>query len=421
MKKNIATQKPDDQPAEKKPFRVFFVLTSLPVGGAEMLLLDLIKGFDRQKIEASVVCLKDPGELGPTFAELVPVHSQLIRSKYDVGVLVRLWRLFRKSQADAVITVGAGDKMFWGRIAAKLAGVPVICSALHSTGWPDGVGRLNRLLTPITDGFIAVAQNHAVHLTKYERFPEDKVFTIPNGVDVERFMSDPSQRNGLRQSLGVSLDSHLVGIVAALRNEKNHVQFVQAGRQVLDRFPNTHFVIVGDGPERQTIETAIKQTGFESHFHLLGSRKDTEKILASLDVFCLTSHNEANPVSILEALSCGIPVVSPDVGSISETVQSDRTGILTKPGSADETAQAICRMLENPTWSASLGSCGRQLVASNWSRQSMVSGYQDLVETLYNRKLSGGFVYQWDFEPVEVPAESKGGTGFKPVETRVSR
>ena len=79
--------------------------------------------------------------------------------------------------------------MFWGRLAARMAGVPVIASALHSTGWPDVVGRLNHWLTPLTDAFIACAPAHGQYLIEHERFPAERVHVIPNGVDVERFQS----------------------------------------------------------------------------------------------------------------------------------------------------------------------------------------------------------------------------------------
>ena len=99
------------------------------------------------------------------------MHHDLLAHKYDLRVWPRLMQLLRERQTDAVITVGAGDKMFWGRLAAKRVGVPVILSALHSTGWPDGVGRLNRLLTPITDAFIAVADRTASILRRTKAFP----------------------------------------------------------------------------------------------------------------------------------------------------------------------------------------------------------------------------------------------------------
>jgi glycosyltransferase involved in cell wall biosynthesis len=360
-------------------------LTSLPVGGAETLLLNLIRQMDRVNFLPEVVCLKEPGELGPTVAELAPVHSRLIANKWDVRVLWRLARLFSRRQTDAVITVGAGDKMFWGRLAAKLAGVPVICSALHSTGWPDGVGGLNRLLTRITDGFIAVASEHARFMIECEKFPADRVFMIPNGVDTTRFVPDSSRRNWLRSELCISEQSKIVGIVAALRSEKNHLQFVEAAELVVKHHEDTHFVVVGDGPERPTIDAAIDQRNMRKNFHLLGSRSDTEKIVAGLDLFCLTSRNEANPVSILEALSCGVPVVAPKVGSIHETVVDGKTGYLTEPLSAESTSSRLSQLLADVDLAKRFGMNGRSLVVDHWSLNNMVKGYQDLVEQLYNR------------------------------------
>ncbi len=294
--------------------------------------------------------------------------------------------LLRRGRTDAVITVGAGDKMFWGRLAAKLAGVPVVCSALHSTGWPDGVGKLNRWLTPLTDAFIAVASPHAEHLVHAEGFPAERVFTVPNGVDTNRFRPNHAQRSWLRAELGLEEDAPIVGIVAALRPEKNHAQFLQAARDVLRHRPETHFVIVGEGPERQRIEDLLSDYRYRSRFHLLGNRNDTERILAAIDLFCLTSRNEANPVSILEALASCIPVVAPDVGSISETVRDGQTGILTKPGSWEETADALTRLLGDAPLAARLGRAGRVLVRNEGSLEAMVLGYETLIANILNAK-----------------------------------
>lgn len=374
-------------PQRREPLRVCFVLTSMPVGGAETLLINLIGRLDPRVMQAEVVCLKEPGPLGEQLSRRIAVHSHFLAGKYDAAVLWRLRRRFRRSRLDAVITVGAGDKMFWGRLAARLAGVPVVCSALHSTGWPDGVGRLNRALTSLTDAFIAVAQDHAQFLINWEGFPRDRVFMIPNGVDTERFRPNPAARMPFRQSLQVPDDAQVVGIVAALREEKNHSQFLLAARDVLRLFPNTQFVIVGDGPNRGRIEHEINDLGLKQCVHLLGTRADTPDILAAMDVFCLTSKNEANPVSILEALSCGIPVVSPNVGSIHETVLDGRTGFLTKPGNSDETADAIVRLLGNKTLAAALGRNGREHVRQSWSLRAMVTGYERLITMLYNDKV----------------------------------
>lgn len=369
-----------------RKLNVKFIITSMPVGGAETLLVNLIRHMDRTAFSPEVICLKEAGELGIELAAEIPVYANLLLSKWDVSILPRLAYLLRRGKTDAVVTVGAGDKMFWGRLAAKLARVPVICSALHSTGWPDGVGRLNRWLTPLTDGFIAVAPPHAEYLTEQEKFPVERVFTIPNGVDINRFCPNHAERAWLRSELGIAGEAQVVGIVAALRPEKNHAQFIKAARDVLRHYPNTHFVIVGEGSERQSIEADLADCRHRSRFHLLGNRSDTERILAGLDLFCLTSRNEANPVSILEALSCCVPVVAPDVGSISQTVINGTTGILTKPLRWEETAAAMTSVLQDPARAARLGRAGRVLVRDYWSLQNMVQGYETLLTDIYNVK-----------------------------------
>lgn len=370
-----------------QPLRLQFLVTSLPVGGAEILLANLIERLDRNAFAPEVICLKEPGALAERLSKSAPLHSNFIRSKWDLRVLPRLAHLFRRRATDAVITVGAGDKMFWGRLAAKAAGVPVVCSALHSTGWPDGVGKLNRLLTRFTDAFIACASTHAAYLIEHERFPATRVHTIPNGVDTQRFRPDVRQRAWLRAELEVPPESSIVGIVAALRPEKNHFQFVAAAREIVRQQPAAQFVIVGEGPERTHIEEAVRQSGFSSRFHFLGNRADIERLLAGMDVFCLTSLNEATPVSILEAAACGLPVISPDVGSVRETVIHQKTGILTRPLSASSTADAVIGLLGNPNLAARMGHAAREHVRQAWSLESMVQGYEELIGRLYNRKV----------------------------------
>ncbi len=194
-------------------------------------------------------------------------------------------------------------------------------------------------------------------------------------------------RSRFRESLNIPADAPLVGIVAALREEKNHSQFVLASREILRAFPDTRFVIVGDGPMRGAIENQINELGLTRFFHMLGTRSDTPDILAALDVFVLTSKNEANPVSILEALATCTPVVSPNVGSIPETVIDGQTGYLTSVGNVEETADAVTRLLCNRLMAAQMGRSGRDHVRRSWSLRAMVTGYERLITMLYNDKV----------------------------------
>ncbi|MEM9365394.1 MAG: glycosyltransferase [Planctomycetota bacterium] len=375
----------------KTPLKCVFVITSMPVGGAETLLVNLMRRFDPTKVRPEIVCLKEPGPLGEQIAEEFPVHSGLLRSKYDLMVVPRLVHLFRTHDIDGVITVGAGDKMFWGRLAAFLARVPVTASALHSTGWPDGVGRLNRLLTPLTDAFIAVADAHGEFLRSFERFPAEKVRVIRNGIDCQRFQHDRAAARDVRLELGIAPETPLVGIVAALRPEKNHPLLLDAAarlRNAPQSCPAPEFLIIGDGPERDTIANLRDDLGLTDHVHMLGNRSDTPRLLSALDVFALCSFNEASPVSILEALACETPVVATNVGSISETVLDEKTGFLVPSGDAARLASAIDNLLKDPEKRQMMGRQGRQHVLATGSLQSMVESYESLVGSIFRRHAS---------------------------------
>lgn len=359
----------------------------MPVGGAETLLVNMMRRMDRNRIRPQVVCLKDPGPLGELIADEFPVHSNLIGGKFDVAVLVRLAKLLHRVRADMVVTVGAGDKMFWGRLAAHVAGVPVIASALHSTGWPDGVGKLNRMLTGMTDAFIGVADSHGQFLRDFERFPKDKIHVIRNGVDTDRFAPDANARIDVRNELGLAPETPLVGIVAALRTEKNHGMLIHAAAKLRGRHPDAHWIIVGDGPERGAIESKALELGIDDRIHLMGTRHDTPRLVAALDVFTLCSLNEASPVSILESLACEVPVVATDVGSISESIRPGETGYLIESQDTDAMVTRIDELLGDASLRETMGTAGRRLVRQIGSLQSMVDGYTELGIRLYDQRI----------------------------------
>lgn len=369
------------------PLRIMFANTSLLVGGAECLQMQILEKLDRKRFTPMVCCLKEPGPLGDRMVDKIPVFSELLSHKYDLRVIHRLTQLLKQQKVDALVTVGAGDKMFWGRLAARRARVPVVVSAIHSTGWPDTIGRLNRMLTSITDAFIAVAPSHGEYLVQQEGFPRSKVEVIPNGVDTDRFAFSSDARMEIRREFDIPMNAPCVGIVAALRPEKQHQIFLKVASELLIQMPTTHFLIVGEGPQRPDIEHWIASQNLTERVHLTGARHDIPACLSALDLFLLTSKMEANPVSILEAMSIGVPIVSTRVGSIEESVENGVTGLLvnTEAG-AQGLAQACQQILSRPQAGLLMGKAGRDWVRQNASVESMVRGYESLITRIYASK-----------------------------------
>ncbi len=401
---------------DRGPLRVLFANTSMPVGGAEMLLVNLVRKIDRSRFQPEILCLKEPGPLGELLAKEVPVHSRLLTSKYDMRVWRRLRTLLRQRQIDAIVTVGAGDKMFWGRLASWREGVPVILSALHSTGWPDGIGRLNRCLTPLTDGFIAVAEEHGRYLTEQERLPASRVHVISNGVDVERFCPNVATRQAVRRDLHLHGDVPVIGIVAALRPEKNHLLFLRAAKWIQQQVPDARFLIVGDGPQREPIELAALSAGLRDSVMMLGARSDIPDLLTAMDIFVLPSHIEANPVSILEAMATGLPVIATRVGSVPETVQEGQTGYLVATGDAASIARQCVHLVSRPDVARRLGQNARESVRQQWSLEHMVRGYEQLISHVYRQKYGPAFTAEHEnlsaselsVQDRSAPSEAKG-------------
>jgi len=379
----------------ERPLRVMFVITSMPIGGAEVLTAELLRRMDRHRFAPQLCCLKEPDVLGRELSGEVPVTSRLLAHKFDVRVLWRLAALFGRERVEAVVTVGAGDKMFWGRLAAWIARVPVICAALHSTGYPDGIQPVNRLLTPITDAFIAVAERHRRYLVRREALPVRKVWLIPNGVDLERFYPrepDAALRRRLQIPDGVSV----AAVVAALRPEKNHALALQAVAEVRRQGLPVHLLLIGDGPERAMIEQLARQLEIAESVHFLGIRSDVPQLLSLVDVVMLTSHMEANPVSLLEAMACGKPVLATAVGSVPETVIDGVTGRLVPPGNVTAAAKCLRHLLADRCSAATLGRAARRHVEQHWSLENTVRGYERMLDQLYHAKCSRPVVRQSD-------------------------
>ena len=273
-----------------------------------------------------------------------------------------------------------------GRLAARCAGVPVIASALHSTGWPDGIGRLNRLLTPITDAFVAVAPSHGRFLIEEEHLPARKVVVVPNGVDTHRFRPEPDVA-GVREKLGVDRAAPVVAIVAALRPEKNHELCLDAARRMTKRLPRG--AVPGDW--RRTAPRGARSVGGRVWYRAAGGvpwfnaptcrgcwRRPT----------CSRSPRISRPTRcrFWRAMSVGLPVVATNVGSVAEAVCEGETGYLVPPGNADALAERLVELLEDPQRRAAMGIAGRERVARRWSVDVMVAGYEELIASLYERK-----------------------------------
>ena len=221
-----------------------------------------------------------------------------------------------------------------GRIAAIIAGVPHRVVWVHNCGDLGGRTRVrrlaDRLLDRRTDAYFGVARAQARYLVEDLGYPAHKIQIIHNGVDPTGYRPADEQR--ARALLGIDPQRPVVGIVAALRPEKDHVLLLQAARRLVDEFPDLTVLVVGDGPMRRRIEHAAAELGVADHVLLVGARPDVPDILPALTVFTLCSYTiECFPMALLEAMAAGRPAVCTDVGGVGEMLADGITGYLVPP------------------------------------------------------------------------------------------
>ena len=208
--------------------------------------------------------------------------------------------------------------------------------------------------------------------------------TIYNGVDVERFniSLSPSEERTLRHEIGVTESTPIVSCVARLYPVKGHKYLIDAISTVVDRMPAVHFLFIGDGPLRDSLEVQINEAGLSEVVHLLGARSDVPQLLAISELHVLASLWEGLPNALLEAMAARLPVVSTDVGGCSEVVVNGKTGILVPPSNAASLANAILTLLEDNALAKQLGNAGQLRVREHFSWSQNLEGYVKLYSGL---------------------------------------
>ena len=279
---------------------------------------------------------------------------------------------------------------FHGRLAARLADVPVVVSTLHSIDrwarkWP--LGAVYGWTASFADCIIAVSDDvRAFHLS-HTGVPEEKYIIIENGVDIARYSQSEAEtvRKKMRETFGIGYRSPLFGIIGRLTPAKDHKTLLKAASIILNEKPDARFLVVGDGPLRKMLEEQTKELGISSAVHFTGFRNDIPEIMAALDVLVFSSQWEGLPVTLLEGMAASCAVVATAVGGIPAAVEPDKTAFLVPPADALSLARACLRLASNPELRLTMGRAGFAHVTANYSITTMI----DRTVSLYGKLLHG--------------------------------
>ena len=229
--------------------------------------------------------------------------------------------------------------------------------------------------------FVAVSAAVADSIARRFGVHRDRIATIPNGIDVDRYPTD-GDRDALRVSIGIRSTDTVVVSVAKLYRQKGHLVLIDAMRRVMAVRGHVHLVLAGDGPERSAIESAVRAAGQSERIHILGERGDVGELLAASDVFVLASLWEGLPMALLEAMASRLPVVATAVAGSSQVIEDRHSGLLVPPGDPEALATAISEICDDAGLAEHLRRRGRERVEREFSAAAQARAHAELYARL---------------------------------------
>lgn len=350
------------------------ILPSLEIGGMERMVAQLATLLHARGWLVGVTCISDKGELFPSLRDQgVAVRFEPIGRGEWLGPKVLIRHL---SQAQpSVLHTHSG---FWlrGMMAGLRAGVPRRVHTVHGLYVPEPwtfpveIRIAGRLSTRI----VAVSDEIRRHLLRRGVLPGNRVMTVPNGVDVDEYR--PGGRTGFREGLGFAKQAVVVGTIARLNAIKNLRMAVDTVATCARQGIDMHFVAIGDGPDRDSLQARAAEQGITDRVHLMGMSTSTSAWYREFDFFVNTSFKEGTSLSLLEAMSTGLPCVATAVGGNSDVLDAGRAGVLVPSDDSQALAEALLTLLRDPVRREGLGRAARDRVVQHYSLDAMVTAYE---------------------------------------------
>lgn len=332
------------------------------VTGVQRVTLDELERLDQIRFDTYIICK----EKGPMTVEAKAKRitclfnknlKREISPKSDLLAFWQLYRMFRKHRFDVVHSHSSKTGVI-GRLAAKLAGVPLVIHTVHGYAFPAANSMLEKWIflamewlgTKCSDKIICLHEGDnriAKNILGAKPF---QLEILANGVNTHKYVPATfSEKFEMRQKLGIDQDAVVIGMVGRLWKQKNPKIFVDTAINLLSNSgQNLHFILVGDGDLKIELENKVQQLGFADNIHFLGWRNDTPHILKALDIFVLPSLWEGMPLAILEAQSCGLPCIVSNIQGNNNLIVDGFDGFLFKLEETEQLYENIKILIDSP-------------------------------------------------------------------------
>ena len=356
--------------------------------GATTYFLTVLPELKAQGIDIRVSFLRDRHPVATDLEDQGVVPVFLNRGKWDPLALFDLLRIIDRDRVDMVHAAGMKGILL-GRAAGRIRGCKVI-THLHDTSVPKTLFRLlHQAMAGWTDRCLVISE--AVGKLARDRFgiPSDRVTVLYNGIDLEKYQNTaPDARERIRAELRVPENAPVLAIIGRLSPEKGQAFFLPWLPELLQTHPDTHVLIVGEGPTKQECETVLSKNGSSESVRFTGQRSDIPDILAASDVLVIPSLMEGLSFCALEAMAAGRPVAAFQVGGIPELIIHDRTGVLAPERDGSALVEQIRRLLDDAALRASVVAEGQAFV-NRFSTQNHIQGLMDIYEDVLGTSARG--------------------------------
>lgn len=347
--------------------------------GVQRVTLDELERLDPKKFDKYLICKEEgPLTLAASSKGVCCLYNPFLVREIsflsDIKALWKLYRLFKENNFDIVHSHSSKTGVI-GRIAARLARVPMIVHTVHGFAFPAASNRVEKIVFWLMEWLGTICSHKVVCLHDADkniainklRAPISKLEVLANGVDTLKFSPpEVKERLQIREKFEQINDDIIVGMVGRLWKQKNPTTFVKAAVSILSSGINAQFVVVGDGDLRKELETIISRAGCSKNIHLLGWRDDTVNLLKSMDIFVLPSLWEGMPLAILEAQSTGLPCIVSDIQGNNSLVEHEVDGLLFECQNSVELASMIKRLIDDKTERLSMGKLARKKILNSY-------------------------------------------------------
>ena len=370
---------------EARKLQVCFVIPSLAPGGTERQLLYLLAGL-RDTHACHVICTREEGAWFSAAQNAgATVHTLNTLGGWDLRIGPRVARQFRALKPQIVHTFLFGLDLAVNR-AARRAGVPVLISSRRElAAWMKTRHiRAQRKANELVDCIVANSNAVAQFAAQQEGCDSNAIRVIHNGIDIAAFQSI-SNRVSLRERLGIAPQKKIVGMVANFSAVKDHPLFLAMAVLLIVQRQDIHFLLLGSGPNRETIEAAIRAESMQPYFTIAATIDDAASFSAAMDVCVQTSLREGFPNAVMEAMALARPVVAANVGGVPELIEDGVNGLIVSSRQPEDFAAAVMRCLDDPAFAARLGSSARDRIHSEYTVDHMINSYRALYDELLHR------------------------------------